>query len=173
MRRAELVAAIILGILSVYMMWLSGKPAWEGDPWFENIGFTDEGPGSGFWPFWLSGVMLVCCGWIIVNWARRTSPPSRSTEQFLDAYGKMMLIKVGGGVTAFIALIHVIGMYGAMFVFLMYYICLLGRHQWITGLLISTAAPVFTFFFFDVAMRIVLPKGYLEPLFIPLYDIFL
>ena len=29
------------------------------------------------------------------------------------------------------------------------------------------------FFFFDVAMRIVLPKGYSEPLFIPLYDLFL
>ena len=28
-------------------------------------------------------------------------------------------------------------------------------------------------FFFDIAMRIVLPKGYSEPLFIPLYDIFL
>ena len=27
--------------------------------------------------------------------------------------------------------------------------------------------------FFDIAMRIVLPKGHSEPLFIPLYDIFL
>jgi len=33
--------------------------------------------------------------------------------------------------------------------------------------------PIVSFFFFDIAMRIVLPKGYLEPLFIPLYDIFL
>jgi len=38
---------------------------------------------------------------------------------------------------------------------------------------ISTTLPVISFFFFDIAMRIVLPKGYLEPLFIPLYDIFL
>ena len=174
MRLAELVTAIILALFSIYMMWKSGQPAWEGDPWFQNIWFEEEeGPGSGFWPFWLSGAMLLCCVWIVVNWARRTSPPSRSEEKYLDAYGMLMLLKVGGGVTVFIGLIHFIGMYGAMMVFLFYYIYFLGRHSLVTTLAIAIGMPVVLFFFFDVAMRIVLPKGYLEPLFIPLYDIFL
>ncbi len=174
MRRAELVTAIILAALSIYMMWKSGQPDWPGDPWFTNLWFVEgEGPGSGFWPFWLSGVMLLCCVWIVVNWARRTSPPSRSEEKYLDAYGLLMLLKVGGGVTVFIGLIHFIGMYGAMMVFLFYYVYFLGRHSLGTTLAIAIGMPVVLFFFFDVAMRIVLPKGYLEPLFIPLYDIFL
>jgi len=174
MRRAELVTAIVLAILSIYMMWKSGQPAWVGEPWFANIGYVKgEGPGSGWWPFWLSGIMLGCCGWIIVNWVRRTSPPSQSDEPYLDAYGIMTLIKVGGGVAGFIGLIHFVGMYGAMVVFLIYYVYFLGRHRLVTSLAIALGAPVATFFFFDVAMRIVLPKGYLEPLFIPLYDIFL
>jgi putative tricarboxylic transport membrane protein len=58
-------------------------------------------------------------------------------------------------------------------VFMIYYMKFLGRHSWVLTLIISTALPVICFFFFDIAMRIVLPKGYLEPLFIPLYDIFL
>jgi len=170
MRRAELVTAI----LSIYVMWKSGQPAWAGNPWFANIGYVKgEGPGSGFWPFWLSGIMLLCCGWIIVNWWRRVSPPSRSGERFLDDYGIMMLIKVGGGVTGLIGLVHFVGMYGAMLVFMFYYLHFLGRHRLTTTLAVSLGAPVVTFFFFDVAMRIVLPKGYLEPLFIPLYEIFL
>ena len=174
MRIAELVTAIILAILSIYIMWKSGQPAWEGDARFQNIWFKEgEGPGSGFWPFWLSGVMLLCCVWIAVNWVRRASPPSRSTEKYLDAYGMLMLLRVGGGVTVFIGLVHVIGMYGAMMVFLFYYIYFLGRHRLVTTLAIAIGLPVVLFFFFDVAMRIVLPKGYLEPLFIPLYDIFL
>ncbi len=174
MRRAELVTAIILALFSIYIMWKSGQPAWEGDPWFQNILFEEEeGPGSGFWPFWLSGVMLLCCVWIVVNWARRTSPPSRSEEKYLDAYGMLMLLKVGGGVTVFIGLIYFIGMYGAMMVFLFYYIYFLGRHRLVTSLAVAIGMPVVLFFFFDVAMRLVLPKGYLEPLFIPLYDIFL
>ena len=212
MKIAELVAAIILAVLSIYMMWKSGQPAWEGDPRFLNIWFDEgEGPGSGFWPFWLSVVILLCCVWIIVNWVRRTSPMSRSDEPYLDSYGMMTLLKVGGGVLMFIflvsgfsfldlnfpglkvdpvsgypiaefamiwklpigAVLEGSGMYFSMFLFLIYYIRFLGRHSLATTLAVATSVPVALFFFFDVAMRIVLPKGYLEPLFIPLYDKFL
>lgn len=173
MRMAELVAALVLGALAIYMMWKSGTNAW-GDGWGQNIWFTPrDGAGSGMWPFWLSAIMLLCCVWIVINWARRQSPPSRSTEPFLDRYGVVMLLKVGGGVVAFVGLVQVLGMYGAMALFLFYYIYILGRHRLTTALAVTLAAPVATFFFFDVAMRIVLPKGYLEPLFIPLYAIFL
>ena len=60
-----------------------------------------------------------------------------------------------------------------MLVFLVYYIRFLGRHGWAVTLSIAIGVPVVCFFFFDIAMRIVLPKGYLEPLFIPLYAMFL
>ena len=176
MRRAEILGAVFLGLLSIYLMWKSGEPpAWNPDAVrFENVGFIEgEGPGSGFWPFWLSAVMLVCCVWIGWNWYRRTSPPSQSDEPFLDSYAKRMLLLVGGGLLGFLLLIHLIGFYGGMFVFLAYYLWFLGRHSIVKSLVIASVVPVFSFIFFDVAMRIVLPKGYLEPLFIPLYDIFL
>lgn len=176
MKRAEIFTAIFLGILSVYLMWKSGEPpAWDPDvARFANIGLIeDEGPGSGFWPFWLSLVMLICCIWIGINWYRKTSPPSVSDEPYLDGYAKKMLFLVGGGLLGFLALIHVVGAYGAIPLFIIYYMIFLGRHSWTKTLMIATAVPVVSFFFFDVAMRIVLPKGYLEPLFIPLYDIFL
>lgn len=176
MRKAEIITAILLGVLSLYIMWESGEPpAWNPDAErFDNIGFIEgEGPASGFWPFWLAAIMLICCIWIGVNWHLKKSPPSRSDEPFLDNYGVKMLIFVGGGLLAFTALIGVIGFYGAIFVFLVYYLYFLGRHPIPQTLAIAIMTPVVSFFFFDVAMRIVLPKGYLEPLFIPLYDIFL
>ena len=80
MRTAELVTAILLGLLSIYFMWEAGEPspnAWDPamQKRFASVGWIeDEGPGSGFWPFWLSAVMLVCCLWIIYNWFKRTSP---------------------------------------------------------------------------------------------------
>jgi hypothetical protein len=176
MRIAEIVTAVILAFLSAYLMWKSGAPpSWDPEVGrFANIGMIEgEGPGSGFWPFWLSTVMLVCCIWIGWNWYQGTSPPSQSNEPFLDAYGKKMLLLVGGGLLGFLALIHVLGFYGAIFVFLFYYMRFLGRHSIKQTLAIAVAVPVVGFFFFDIAMRIVLPKGYLEPLFLPLYEIFL
>jgi len=176
MRRAEIVTAVILGLLSIYLMWKSGEaPSWNPDiARFDNIGLIEgEGPGSGFWPFWLSGIMLICSIWIGVNWYRGISPQSQSDEPFLDSYGKQMLLLVGGGLIGFLVLIHFLGFYGGMFVFLIYYLKFLGKHSIIQTMSVAVAVPVVCFFFFDVAMRIVLPKGYLEPLFLPLYDIFL
>ncbi|MBL4600474.1 MAG: tripartite tricarboxylate transporter TctB family protein [Rhizobiaceae bacterium] len=176
MRRAEIVTAVILGILSAYLMWKSGEaPAWNPDiARFDNIGLIDgEGPGSGFWPFWLSAIMLVCSIWIAINWFRKTSPASVSEEPFLDDYAKKMFLLVGGGLFGFLIMIHFAGFYGAIFLFLFYYLRFLGRHSLKLTMSVAVLIPVVSFFFFDIAMRIVLPKGYLEPLFIPLYDIFL
>jgi hypothetical protein len=165
MRRAELVTAILMAAFSIYLMWKSAELP---------VGWVrGEGPGGGAFSFWLAAIMLGCCGWILINWWRRTSPPSQSTDHFMDPYALKMFLLVGGGVTVMIGLVHLLGMYGAIPLFLVYYVRFLGRHSWTTTLAIAIGAPVIIFFFFDVALRIVLPKGYLEPLFLPLYDIFL
>ena len=181
MRRAEIITAIILGIFSLYLMWKSGEPpGWNPDvPRFANIGYDRDangevtGLGSGFWPFWLSLIMLGCSVWVGINWYLRRSPVSRSSEVFLDDYGRRMLVTVGGGLLVFLLLLDVLGFYGAIVLFMVYYMRFLGQHPLWLSLVIATAVPTISFFFFDVAMRIVLPKGYLEPLFLPLYDIFL
>lgn len=165
MRRAELVTAVLMAAFSVYLMIKSAELP---------IGWIpEEGPGGGAWPFWLAAIMLVCSLWTIVNWVRRTSPPSQSGEPFMDSYAAKMFILVGGGVAVMIGLVHLVGMYGAIPVFLIYYVRYIGQHSWTTTLLIAVVSPVTVFFFFDIALRIVLPKAYLEPLFLPLYEMFL
>ena len=85
MRKAELAMAVFLGIFSLYLMWKSAELP---------IGWIpDEGPGGGAWPFWLATAMLLSCIYIILNWFRRASPPSRSDEVFMD---QGTMISVGG-----------------------------------------------------------------------------
>jgi len=159
MRYAEIIMAGVLALLSIYLMWKSTEL---------NIGYvSDEGPGGGAWPFWLSGIMLVCTGFIAYNGVKRNSPPSQSEEPLLDRYGLKMLLLVGGGIFGFIALIDIISMYGAMCVFLLYYLGVLGRHSLRLTLSISLIAPIVFFFFFEALMRITMPKGlpFLEPVF--------
>lgn len=159
MRRAEISMAVLFGFFSIYLMWKSTEL---------NVGYvSDEGPGGGAWPFWLSAIMLICTGFIAYNGYKRRSPPSQSEEPLLDGYGKKMLLLVGGGILGFIALIDVISMYGAMFVFLLYYLGFLGRHSLRLTLTISILAPICFFFFFEALMRITMPKGlpFLEPFF--------
>ena len=80
---------------------------------------------------------------------------------------------VAGSLTAMIVLIHVIGVYGAVPLFLIFYVRFLGQHSWTTTGALAVGTPVATFFFFEIGMTKTLPKGFTEPLFYPLYDIFL
>ncbi len=165
MRRAELIMAIVLGVFSAYMMWKSAELP---------IGWIpDEGPGGGAFPFWLSAGMLLCCVWIMVRWFRRTTAVSRSDAPYMDAGAIYLFAMVAGSITVMVGLIHVIGVYFAVPLFLLFYMRMLGNHSWTSAGSLAVVSPVATFFFFEIALRITLPKGYTEPLFYPLYDMFL
>jgi len=165
MRRAELIAGIVLAALSIYLMWKSTEL---------DIGWIpDEGPGGGFWPFWLATFMLGSSIWTIVNWARRATPASNSDEPFMDSYAVKQFVLVGGGVLAMVGAVYVVGMHLATSLFFIYYIRFLGRHSWTVTLAIAGLSPVIIFLFFDVALRKFLPIGMMEPLYLPLYDFFL
>ena len=165
MRRAEIITAVLMAALSLYLMYKSAELP---------IGWiSGEGPGGGFWPFWLAAFMFGSTILIAVNWFRRKSPPSQSEDPYLDSYGMKMFLLVGGGITGMIVLVEIIGMHLAAAVFLIYYIRFLGGHSWKVTLGISIPAPVITFLFFDIALRKFLPTGLMDPLYIPLYDYFL
>jgi hypothetical protein len=164
MRRAELAMAVVLAIFSAYLMWKSAELP---------IGWIPgEGPGGGAFPFWLAAGMLLCCIAVIVRWVLRASPPSRSTEPYMDRHVLQLFLVGAGALAVLIGSIHFIGMYGAIPLFLVFYMRFIGRHPWTITAWLAVVTPVVTFFFFEIVLRITLPKGYTEPLFYPLYDFF-
>ena len=168
MRKAELAMAVVMGIFSLYLMWKSAEL---------DIGWIpDEGPGGGAWPFWLATAMLLSCIYIILNWLRRASPPSRSDEVFMDKGTMISVGLVAGALIVTVALFYVIGVYGALPLFMIFYVRFLGRHTWTMTAAMAIISPIVTFFFFDIALKITMPKGLPiveETIFFPLYKIFL
>lgn len=160
-RAAELTMAVLLGLLSIFLMWKSAELPIG---WIEG-----EGPGGGAWPFWLAAVMLACCVVTVVRWFTRTTPESRSDAEYMDRTTRRIYFITAGSLFAMLALTHIIGMYFAMMLFLLFYIRFVGRHSWLLTSVLSLGLPVFTFFFFEGLLKIILPKGYSEPLFYPLY----
>jgi putative tricarboxylic transport membrane protein len=164
-RAAELSMAILMGVFSLYLMFKSAELP---------IGWIpQEGPGGGAWPFWLSAIMLLSCIGIIVNWARRKSPVALSELPYIE-FGS--LVAVGMVVLALIVtvgLFSLIGVYGALPLFLLFYLRVLGNHSWRSSLSLAVLIPIVTFFFFEITLKITLPKGVTEPLFFPLYRLFL
>ena len=165
MRAAELSTAAVLAVFSCYLMWHSvALPI----GWVE-----DAGPGGGAFPFWLSLGMLIFSGVIFYRGWRGATPQGRSPEPFIDPDSRGILLITVLSVTALIGLTHVIGAYASILLFMLFYLGVVGRHRWYTTLVVSVSVPVILFFFFEIGMKIFLPKGVTEPLFYPLYRIFL
>lgn len=166
MRRAELAMAAALGLFSLYLMYMSQLPPLE-------IGWVRlKGPGSGAFPFWLSFGMLLSSAWIFVRGWRRITPQSQSDEPFLNPYAFKLFATTSIAILAMLVLTNYISAYAAIFLFLLFFIRFVGRHRWTTSIAVSALFPVGVFFLFEAGMKILLPKGYIEPLFYPLYRIF-
>ncbi len=163
-RKAELAMAVAMACFSIYLMLKSAELP---------IGWIpDEGPGGGAFPFWLASGMLICCVLIILRWLRGISPLSRSYKPYLSATVLRLVLISGGSLGIMVALIHFIGVYGAIPLFMIFYMRVLGDHSWWVTLVIGISTPILTFLFFELALTITLPKGYTEPLFYPIYDLF-
>ena len=163
-RTAELLMAIMMGVFSIYLMVKSYELP---------IGWIDEeGPGGGAWPFWLSTIMLVSCGGILFNWIRKKGSVATSTKVYIQSHVLGDVLSVAVALIITVGLFSFIGIYGALPLFLIFYVRFMGKHSWrLTGIL-AIAIPVVIFFFFEITLKIILPKGITEPLFLPLYKIF-
>lgn len=159
---ADKVIAAALMVLSGYFMWHATvlPIGWNG---------VTGGPGGGAFPFWLSAVMFVCSGGVLVRSLRGGSEVS---GPFFDPETLASVVQVVIALIVTVALIPWAGSYIALPLFLFWYLRVFGRHGWPVTLSLVIATPVFLFFFFEVTLKILLPKGLTEPFFIPLYAMF-
>jgi putative tricarboxylic transport membrane protein len=81
-------------------------------------------------------------------------------------------VLTAGSLFLMILAIHFVGMYVSIPLFFIFYMRFMGRHSWITTGIITISVPIFLFLFFEIALKITLPKGITEPLFYPLYALF-
>lgn len=159
---AERVIAAGLMLLSAYFMWYATALP---------IGWAEgQGPGGGAFPFWLSVVMLLAAAAVFL----RTLRPAYAgkSQRFFDGVMLRPVLSVIVAMFLTIALMSVLGAYVALPLFLLWYLRIYGRHGWLLTGIITLATPVFLFFFFEVTLKILLPKGVTEPAFYPLYSIF-
>ena len=164
-RTAELLMAIMMGVFSIYLMFKSAELPIG---WIE-----EEGPGGGTWPFWLATIMLISCGGILFNWFLKKGPIATSNKVYIEKHVLGDVAAVAGSLIVTVGLFSFIGIYGALPLFIIFYIRFLGKHSWTLTAILSVVIPVVIFYFFEITLKIILPKGITEPLFLPLYKIFL
>ena len=148
MRTADLTTALVLIGIGALVVW---------DALRLGIGWGTDGPQSGFFPFWLAVIVVVCSACIAVKAARRASrAPFIKPEQIAP------VLKALVPAVVFVFLTGLVGLYVAAGLYLAVYMRWIGRYSWAVILALSVVFPVVTFFVFEKWFLVPMPKGPLE-----------
>lgn len=158
----SLIALALMALAAYFMAHAARLPiGWDGS----------RGPGGGAFPFWLSLIMLLAAGGILAKAVAAELRRPDATPFFEPGMvGSVIGVSVALAIAIF--LMPIVGTYVALPLFMLWYLRFFGQNGWVLSLTLTLATPVVLFFFFEVALKILLPKGITEPLFIPLYATF-
>lgn len=151
-RSFEIGTAIALFALGVILM---------GDSLRIGAGWTDDGPQSGYFPFYIG--MLLCLA-SVVNLVSAVRNPETKTEVFLTRRQTQMVMELLVPTTVFVIAIGWLGIYVSSALLIGWFMRRLGRFAALPTLLVSLGIPGILFALFEIWFKILLPKGPLEQL---------
>ena len=148
MRAADLITASVLIFLGSLVLV---------DAMRLGIGWGIDGPKSGFFPFWLALIMIVCCVIIMAQQALKTV-----RHNFVKREKLRPVLTVLWPAVLAVALMQWLGLYVSSALYMGFYMRWVGRHSWAAILLLSFGIPVVTFWVFERWFYVPMPKGPLE-----------
>jgi hypothetical protein len=123
-----------------------------------GIGWGDEGPRAGFFPFYVSLVVLGSC---IINVLSVLATIPR-TRVFAEWGQLRQVVSVLAPTVVYVALVPYIGIYVASALLIGFFMVWFGRYNLIVSAAVAVVVPVLTFLMFEIWFLVPLPKGALE-----------
>ncbi len=151
MRTADLVCAGLL---------LAGSGVIVAEGLRLGVGWSSDGPQSGFFVFYLGIALAVASAAVILQALRGEAPLYR--KRFVEPGQWRPVAKVALPAAVMVLLTHFLGLYVAGGLYLGAYMRWIGRHSWPLCILLTIAIPVATFLIFEVWFLVPMPKGPLE-----------
>ena len=122
-----------------------------------GIGWSTDGPKSGFFPFWLAVLLIAACALIGVQAVSRAD-----ARPFVGRAQLGPVLKVLWPAVALVVITQWIGLYVSAALYTAVYMRWIGRHSWLAVLAVAVLFPLATFFVFEKWFLVPMPKGPLE-----------
>ncbi len=148
MRAAEVGTSVVFILLGALVAW---------DSFRLGIGWGLDGPGSGFFPFWMAVIMIAASAVIVVRASRRADTKPFVTRESLGRVLKVLL-----PATALVLVTQLIGLYVASALYLAFNMRWIGHRSWLAIAVVSIGFAVVTFLVFETWFLVPMPKGPLE-----------
>lgn len=143
------VAAILLifGIVIAYGSYQLGS------------GWTSDGPGAGYFPFYVG--LLICVAGIGV-FVQTLMAKNRGDETFVDREQLQRVLSVFIPALVYVGAVQIFGLYVASAVYIALFMVILGKYTWLKSFIISLSVIVLFFLMFEVWFKVPLYKGSID-----------
>jgi Tripartite tricarboxylate transporter TctB family len=129
--------------------------------WKLGSGWTTDGPGSGYFPFYIG--MLMCIAGLGVMYQALFSK-DKNTDIFVDNEQLKLVLSVFIPACVYVLGVQFLGLYVASAIYIALFMIILGKFSKFKSAFISLAVVVLFFFMFEVWFKVPLFKGRLDPL---------
>jgi hypothetical protein len=123
-----------------------------------GIGWAAEGPQAGFFPFYVSAIVLIASG-VNIGTALRDSADTRVFAKWHELT-KVFSVVVPTAIYA--ALVPYLGIYVSSALLIAVFMRWFGKYRWPLSIAIAIGMPLVVFFMFEIWFLVPLPKGPLE-----------
>lgn len=124
-----------------------------------GIGWADDGPRSGYFPFYIGLLLAAAAGWVFVTQLLRWG---RTRAVFAERGQLAMVAAVALPMAVYVAGIHLLGIYLASALLIGYFMRRYGRYGWLPTAVVALAVPLVFFGIFERWFLVPLPKGPIE-----------
>lgn len=130
-----------------------------GDSLRVGIGWADDGPRSGYFPFYVGLFLIGASGWTLLR-ALLGHSPLKARFATRAQLGQVLAVLLP--MVVYVAAIAGLGIYVASFALIAYFMKRHGRYGWPLTVAVSIAVPIAFFLLFERWFLVLLPKGPLE-----------
>jgi putative tricarboxylic transport membrane protein len=124
-----------------------------------GTGWADDGPRSGYFPFYIGCLLLAASAWVFLGqlWRWR-----QADEPFAEREQVMLVLAVFVPMVLYVAGIFLIGIYVASALLIGYFMRRYGHYGWKTTVPVAVGVPLFFFLVFERWFLVPLAKGPIE-----------
>ena len=126
-----------------------------------GAGWTSDGPGAGYFPFYIGIIILVSGLGILFQ---SLLGKARDTDSFVDRVQLQRVLSVLLPAMLYVLGVNFLGLYLASAIYIALFMVLMGHYPVLKSVVVSVAVIALFFMMFEVWFKVPLFKGTLDPL---------
>ena len=129
--------------------------------WKLGSGWTSDGPGAGYFPFYIGVILCIAGTGILVQ---GLMGKNRNREIFVDSEQLERVLSVLLPALVYVLAVQFIGLYVASALYIALFMIVLGKYSRVKSVIVALCVVTLFFMMFEVWFKVPLFKGMFDPL---------